>query len=167
MAPHRQEDAEEGPGKGRLPRPPEHPGRAPDRTRSALRPLRPDLRAVAERRHRGPAGASSSCATTPRPRSWSTTTSRASSGRTRTARRRWWTVDSNSSGTSTGTAIPSPGHARCSSTASSSNPVRRSTRTFGPRPVTRSSGSAARSSSGPETADRPRTSRIRTCCARS
>ena len=111
--------------------------------------------------------ASLSCATTPRPQSWSTTSSRASSARTRTARRRWSRAGSRCSGTSTSTAIRWRGHAPCSSTASSSNPGRRSTRTSEPRPAARSSGSAARSSSGPGTAGRRRTSPIRTCCARS
>ena len=167
LAPHRQEDAEEGPRKGRLARPAEHPGGAPDRARSALRPLRPHLRAVAGRRHRGPAVLHRrvqqhlDIEAGPRLRLGLPARER---GR---LQRRWSKAGSRCSGTSTSTAIRWPVHAPCSSTASSSNPDRRSTRTSEPRPATRSSGFAARSSSGPGTAGRPRTSPIRTCCARS
>ena len=52
---HRQGDAEERPRQGRPARPLEHPRRAADRARSALRPLRQDVRGVAEGRHRSAA----------------------------------------------------------------------------------------------------------------
>jgi hypothetical protein len=72
---------------------------------------------------------------------------------------------SSCSATSTNTATPRP-PARCLSTASSSNPATRSTRTSAIWPPTRSNASAVRSSSAPAT-ERPRTSPTRTCCARS
>ena len=56
---------------------------------------------------------------------------------------------------------------RCSSTASSSKPAMRSTTTSAAWPPTRSSGSAARSSSAPATPAPARTSPTRNCCARS
>ena len=48
---HRQEDAEEGPGQGQDARPAQPARRAADRARSALRPLREDLRALGGGRH--------------------------------------------------------------------------------------------------------------------
>ena len=69
-------DAQEGTGEGRQPRPLRaFPRRAADGPRSALRPLHQDLRAMAARQGSKCLPASSSSATTRRPRSWSTTTS--------------------------------------------------------------------------------------------
>lgn len=98
------------------------------------------------------------CATTPPHPSSSTTTSRTSGARTRAAPPPWSRAGWCCSATSTSTVPRSPGPAPCSSTASSSNPDRRSTGASGPRPATRSSGSAARSSSARGTAGRPRIS---------
>ena len=167
VAPHREENAEEGSGKGGITRPAEHPGRAPDRTRSALRPLRPNLRAVAERRHRSPAVLHHRV---------QQHLDLEAGLRLRLGLPAGERGRLDGAGGRSARALPElrrirqsprPATHAAHQTASSSNPGRRSTRTSGPRPATRSSGSAARSSSGPETADRPRTSRIRTCCARS
>ena len=106
---HRHEDAEEGPRQGQGPRPAQPARRTADRARSALRPLREDLRAVERSGASTSRPASSSSATTPPPRSWSTTTSPASTARTRTAPRRWKTAGWRCSAISTSTATRSRG----------------------------------------------------------
>ena len=65
------------------------------------------------------------------------------------------------------TATRSRARTRCSSTASSSKPAMRSTTTSAAWPPTRSSASAARSSSAPAMPAPARTSPTRNCCARS
>ena len=127
--------------------------RIADGARSTLRALREDLRSLGAKPGFEFRPASSSSATTHPPPSWFTTTSPASTGRTKTARRRWKTAASRCSATSTSTATRSLGRTRCSSTASSSKPAKRWTTTSALWRPTRSTASAARSSSAPATAE--------------
>ena len=150
---HPQRHAQEGPRARRGTRPAQAPRATSDRPRSPLRPLREDLQALAGKRHQGAA----------------LFHHRLPEHRHLEARLRLISGfhRKNEDGTTTlengrlalfrnfdEHGNPLPARTRCSSTASSSKPAMPWTTTSAAWPPTRSSASAARSSSAPATADR-------------